>query len=278
MVRLRRMARAVTALPTRIRASMLPGYADCARRGAIKQWRHEIEDVAGHKARDLPPSIGATVGTAVHAAAAHALTENPAAALEIAMSSFATGIAGGAVWDDTTPSPAIAEQQIARMVAAYVHHVAPSVRKVMVEQLMSADLGDGFELAGTVDLIVIDGTVRDLKTGARPRPYQAQVGAYALLARSQKPNPLAITGCAIDFIRRTPVTKRQDMPATESYDRRVAENAAWHTTQRIKADLIDFRRSGELWSFPANPMSQMCTDRYCPAHGTRLCSLWRTPS
>lgn len=265
-------------MTTRIRASMLPGYADCARRAAVKQYRREIEQATGHAARDLPPSVGATVGTAVHAAAAHALTSDPAAALEIAMTSFAEGIAAGAVWDDTTPTAAVAEQQIARMVAAYVHHVRPTVHQVAVEQLMSADLGDGFELAGTVDLIVIDGTVRDLKTGARPRPYQAQVGAYSLLARSRQPDPIDVTGCAIDFIRRSPVTKRQAMPETEAYDRRICESAAWHTCQRIKSDLIEFRATGELWSFSANPMSQMCTDRYCPAFGTRLCSLWRNPS
>jgi hypothetical protein len=272
---------------TAIRASMLPGYADCARRAAAKQWRQEIED-AGFELRELRPSVGAAVGTAVHAAAARMLQEKIDTGelgggkdgIEIAIEAFREETEPGAEWDDTTPNVAAAEAQIERLTLAYRLGVARHINPAAVEQAWEVPAGDGFVLTGRCDVITVDGIVRDLKTGALPRPYQAQLGAYSLLARSQDP-PIEVSGVAVDFIRRTPKTKPQEPPVTETYDQGVSERAAYSVIERIRRDMTEFRRrlaDGDEppeEAFLANPMSMMCRPQFCPAHGTKWCDLGR---
>ena len=272
---------------TTIRASMLPGYADCARRAAAKQWRREIED-AGYELRELRPSVGAAVGTAVHAAAARMLQEkidtgelgSGKDGIEIAIEAFREETEPGAEWDDTTPNVATAEAQIERLTLAYRLGVARHINPAAVEQAWEVPAGDDFVLTGRCDVITVDGVVRDLKTGALPRPYQAQLGAYSLLARSQDP-PIDVSGVAVDFIRRTPKTKPQEPPVTETCDRGVSERAAWSVIERIRQDMSEFRRrlaDGDEppeEAFLANPMSMMCRPQFCPAHGTKWCDLGR---
>lgn len=270
-----------------IRASMLPGYADCARRAAAKQWRREIED-AGFAMRELRPSVGAAVGTAVHAAAAHMLRAKidtgelggAEEGIAVAVATFRAETGPGAEWDDTTPNGATAEIQIERLTLAYRLGVARHLEPAAVEQAWEVDAGGGFVLTGHCDVVTVAGVVRDLKTGALARPYQAQLGAYSLLARSQDP-PVRVSGVAVDFIRRTPKSKPQEPPVSETYDQDACERAAWSIIERIRADISEFRRrvvAGDeplAEAFLANPMSMMCRPRFCPAHGTHWCDLGR---
>ena len=272
---------------TTIRASMLPGYADCPRRAAAKQWRREVEE-AGYELRELRPSVGAAVGTAVHAAAAQMLQAKIHSGelgdgkdgIAIAIEAFHEETEPGAEWDDTTPNRSVAETQIKRLTLAYRQGVARHLNPAAVEQAWEVSAGGGFVLTGHCDVITVEGVVRDLKTGALPRPYQAQLGAYSLLARSQDP-PIRVSGVAVDFIRRTPKTKPQEPPITETYDQDVSERAAWSVIERIKVDMTDFRTrlvgDDEMLeeAFLANPMSMMCRPQFCPAHGTEWCSLGR---
>ena len=268
-------------MSTNIRASMLPGYVDCPRRAAAKQFRQEFK-AAGYTFRDSAPSVGAAVGTAVHAAAAFVLQSkiqtgtlgSTDAGIEMAIKAFREETDPGVQLDNTTPNRAVAEDQIVRLTHSYVFGVAGHINPTAVEQAWKCDAGDGFELTGHCDVLTVEGVIRDLKTGALIRPYQSQLGGYALLARSQT-LPVTITGVAIDFIRRTPRTKPQDPPVSKTYDQAVAERAAFATIQRIKADMAAFRKTGDPWSFPANPMSMMCRPQFCPAHGTDFCDLGR---
>jgi hypothetical protein len=272
-----------------IRASMLPGYADCARRAAAKQWRRQIEAAGYNTLRETRPSVGAAVGTAVHAAAAHMLqavidgAPDPAPANEgiaIAIEAFREETAPGVEWDDTTPNLAAAETQIERLTRAYRAGVAVHVEPAAVEQAWEATLGEEWVLTGQCDVLTLGGTIRDLKTGALLRPYQAQGGAYSLLARSQKP-AIVVTGLAVDFIRRIPRTKPQEPPETTEYNLSVSERIAYSVIERIRQDWRMFRVRLEDGvgapeeAFLANPMSMMCRPQYCPAHGTNWCDLGR---
>jgi hypothetical protein len=266
---------------TTIRASMLSGYVDCPRRAAAKQWRREIE-ASGFQLGEQQPSVGAAVGTAVHSAAAHMLQGkikngilgSVQDGLEIAIKEFRAEVEPGAVWDNTTPNRSTAEFQIKRLTLSYQQGVAGTIDPAAVEQAWRCDAGDGFSLSGHCDVITKQGVIRDLKTGALPRPHQAQLGGYSLLARSQN-LPVHITGVGVDFIRRTPKTKPQDPPASELYDLAVAEKTAWATIQYIKSNMKQFRETSDPWAFMANPISMMCTPAYCPAHGTNFCDLGR---
>lgn len=261
---------------TNIRASMLPSWFDCSRRAAAGQFRKEIE-AAGFPLRDLQPSVGSALGTAVHAGAEHLLRIKMESgqvgsidgAVGVAHDRFGEETQTGAEWDDTTPNPNVAHFQIGRLVASYAafaERVAPKA----VELELAADAGDGFELTGHIDLYTHDRDVRDLKTGALHRPYQSQLGAYSLLVRA---NGEEVRGVAIDWIARAPKTKPQPPVQTESYPLTTCEKAAWATVQRIKNDLTQFRETGDPWSFAANPMTMMCGAKFCPAHGTAFCDM-----
>ncbi len=266
----------------KIRASMLPAYPDCPRRAAAKQWRDEIE-AADFDLRQTMPSVGAAVGTAVHAAAAHMLqtkidtgeTGDGNDGIEIALDAFREETGPGAEWDDTTPNLNTAELQIKRLTRAYRIGVASKINPLAVEQAWTID-DDGISLSGHCDVLTVEGVIRDLKTGALPRPYQAQLGGYSLLARSQDP-AVDVVGVAVDFIRRSPKSKPQELPVSEDFDLDVCERAAWSVIECIKQDMAEFRRRVEKQddhceeAFLANPMSMMCRPQFCPAHGTKWC-------
>lgn len=279
-------------MATMIRASMLPAYPDCPRRAAAKQWRREIED-AGFTLRETEPSVGAATGTAVHHAAAIMLRSKREVgdigriedAIDQAIEGFRAEIAPGAVWDDSTPNRSVAEFQITRQTKILAVTVLRNVEPMVVENTwpgeteprkLKADCGDGYELTGTVDLVTTKLDLDDLKTGALPRPYQAQLGGYSLLLRSQ-PEPITPHALNRTWLRRTPKSKAQPEPERSSYDRYESERAAAGTIAAVKQAVTRFREGGssDPWAFVANPMSMMCGRKYCPAWGTAWCALGR---
>jgi hypothetical protein len=269
----------MTGSPYRIRASALPAWGDCARRTASKLFPDLLRD-AGFELRPLFPSIGAAVGTATHAAVEHVLrllmadrlTPLDAAAsagVQVAIEKLVEEIAPGAEWDDTTPNLQVAQQQIERLTRAYLP-VAAEVEPAAVELELKADLGDGWEFSGHIDLMTVDGHLDDLKTGAIRRPYQAQLGGYSLLAKA---NGHAVQSVGITFVPRARKSKPQPPAERQRYELATAERAAWSTIQAIKRDVGAFEASGDPFAFTPNPMSLMCSRRYCPAWGTDFCTM-----
>lgn len=277
-------------MTTNIRASMLPAYPDCPRRAAAKQWPGEIE-AAGFELRQTEPSAGAATGTAVHHAAARMLmakrdSGDPGRAedaVEQAIEGFRAEVSAGCVWDDSTPDRRTAETQITRQTKMYAQTVVQTAEPFIVENTwpgeteprhLRADCGDGFETTGTVDLVTVGLALDDLKTGALPRPYQAQLGDYSLLLRSQ-PEPVTPRSLRRTWLQRTRKTKPQAAPEHQEYPIGESEKAAAGTIRVIKANVQAFREGGssDPWAFPANPMSLMCGSKYCPAWGTDWCTL-----
>lgn len=257
-----------------IRASMLPGYGDCARRAAAKQFRRDLEAM-GYEFRAVLPSVGAAAGTAVHAVAARVMQaridgeEVPLEqALEQAIVGFDEEVSGGCEWDDTTRNRNAAHQQVLRMARTYLSAFR-GVRPRAVELPVRANMGDAWCLSGHIDLITEDGWVRDLKTGAVSRPYLQQLGAYSLLVRSLR--ILDPVGLAVDFIKRCPLKREQDPVVSREFPVALAEGEAWATVRRIRRDYDAFRAGGDVREFACNPSSMMCSEKYCPAYGTAFC-------
>lgn len=257
-----------------IRSSMLPAYFDCSRRAAAKQFG-ELVSKAGFTLRETSPSVGSSFGTAAHSGMEFMLRhklENfvvgcQQQALEIAMEKLTEEAKDGVEWDDTTPNIQTARFQMSRVIAEsyeFAHTIIPKA----VELEVSADAGDGFEISGHIDYLT--GGVRDFKSGALHRPYQSQLGCYSLLAKA---NGHKVDDAAIDWIPRAPKTKPQPPVQSESYPLDTCERAAWSTIQRIKRDVIAFQASGDPYEFPANPMTMMCSERFCSAHGTSFCTM-----
>ena len=267
-----------------IRASMLPSYPDCPRRAVAKQYRRKFEKL-GYAFREQQPSVGAAAGTACHTGAEMLLRAKHAnkvitldEALAPAFAGFAEETGKGAIWDDTTPNVNTAQQQISRMVAAYMHGPLKTVMPLTVngepavELSLRADCGGGWELTGHIDLVDDAGYVHDTKTGALVRPYHAQLGAYSLLVRSEKVLE-TVAGIGIDFIQRVGKTKPQPPCVSHSYPVAACERNAMGLIDRLKEDMAKFDETGDVNCFMANQMSMMCGNKYCPAFATDFCEL-----
>lgn len=280
-----------TALPsttTIIRPSSLTSWGDCPRRAAASLFKREIRD-AGFDLNDSLNSIAAGVGTATHAGAAVILMEKmgdaslPSGALtagvDAAIDSLVAQVRDGVVWDDTTPTKTIAERQIKRMTRAYFQYLAPIIEPIAVEERLEADAGDGFVVSGQSDAIAREpDAVRDLKTGVASRTHAPQLGAYAMLQAS---HGRIVKSGKTDFIKRVHPDKDQPPPVTTEYPLDDIVQVARHRIERIKRELTEFRRrlddgdAAPEWSFDVNPMSMMCTAKFCSAYGTSFCNEWR---
>lgn len=268
---------------TVVRASSLSSYQDCPRRWAARHLRREIEAL-GFEVRILPSSIGAAVGSGTHAGAAYLLSEKMASgesgnlteAEQRALDELEHRIIDeGVIWDDTTGNLNTAQQQTRRMVRAYRTHVVPGVHPVAVEQRITKTFAPGWTLSGQADVFE-DDVLHDTKTGTVRRANMPQYGCYSLLRRSPRPEDGApdgepVNGIVEDFIRRVSLKPDQPPPERYPYPVEAAEQLAWAVMHRIKADTERFRETGDLWAFMPNPMSQMCSPKYCPAFNTAFC-------
>jgi len=272
-----------------IRASMLPSYTDCPRRAVAKSFKRRIVKL-GYTFRELPPSVGAAAGTAVHLSTAEmdrALWRgekaNVDAAVELAITEFSKEIETGCIWDDTTPNMNAAQSQIRRMTLIYQPRMPLTLNGEPAVEIggplgLRANAGDGWYLTGHPDLIDADKFIRDKKTGAVVRPYHSQLGGYSLLVRSN--GICEPAGLGMDYIPRTARTKDQKQPILTEYPVAACERAAMGVIKRIKGDMQRFDASvtedmpmGNLEEFSTNMMSMMCTEKYCPAFGSLFCEL-----
>ena len=270
---------------TTIRASSLPSFSDCPRRWGARTLGKEIAAAGYDIARSMPPSIGASVGTATHGGAAFIMAEkmksgelgNEADAEQKALEDLDTAAKTGVLWDDATPNTNDAQKQVLRMVKVFRNTIAVQIQPIAVERRLEARVGEGFVLSGQSDMQTLEpGRIRDLKTGRFPRVHHAQLGAYSLLARTAHPEQPTSEVC-VDFIQRVALKNPQPSTKTDFYDQAVAEQAAVSTITRIQQDVTEFRRRIEdggappEHSFLANPGSMLCAQRWCPAHSTSFC-------
>lgn len=256
----------------KIRASMLPAWPDCPRRGAAKQYRKTIEG-AGFPLRELEPSVGAAVGTAVHKAVCSKLV-GVEEWLEAGLQSFEDETAPGAIWDDTTPHAGTAGKQIDRMARATLLKIEQEeIKPVLIEQEWTRDSPrfPGWTLTGHCDLVT-EGEILDIKTGAVHRPYWGQLGGYALLSQAQNLN---ITKLGILWVKRCAAGKPQAPAEMEWLDMRASVEVAKRTISDIAGCVTRFQETQDPGEFIPNPMSMMCVDKYCPAHSTKFCQYGR---
>jgi len=272
----------MTEAPTVIRVSSLPSYADCTRRDAARAWRSEVEK-AGYTLRQTGRSIGAAIGSGTHAALEYAFRAKLDGD-EIAMSDFSDraeapikeAIAEGIIWDDTSRNEADAVRQCIKQARSIWGEYGDRIEPEAIEERVEASLGDGFLLRGHIDVrgrIVGDARlvgsgVIDYKTGTVQRANAFQYGGYSLTAKA---NGITVNWAAEIYTKRVGVTKPQPDPVLAPYACKEAERGAWEVIQRIKSDLTTFRASGEPWAFLPNPNSMNCSDKYCPAWGTKFC-------
>ena len=166
------------------------------------------------------------------------------------------------------------------MVKTYRRSLAPLLVPMTVEQRLFVDVGDGWTISGQADGVIASDpfqTIRDLKTGTRRRANAVQYGAYAVIWRSHNHD---VQRLIEDYLARVKLDALQPPPLEIEIPIVEAAQAAWEAIERIKAWTAEFHRrlansSGRAphTAFPANPASNLCSSRFCPAWGTDFCRL-----
>lgn len=266
----------------RVRPSTTSRWTDCARRQVAHAYPELLAD-AGYALRETPSSIGALVGTSVHAGGAELLKQKlQTGAIEAPSRGFEAGTAAfveemekqEVAWDDVTRNPNDAARQIQRMVNTYHFGVAMNVTPVAVEQRLEATF-DGVLISGQADnLCLFPSGPRDTKTGKMAGWNVPQLGCYSALARAHGNR---VETCTEDFIQR--VSPRVEQPPVKSkeFDRGDCEKAAAGILELMKHQIGSFEADPKKdpWAFPANPNSMLCSDKFCKAYHTKWCSAWK---
>lgn len=264
-----------------IRASSLSDYANCPRKASAKLFREQIED-KGFKLRKRPPHISASLGVAAHAAFAQLLRDKRdrkfnvpiADTIAYGINEFDKEVAGGFETDDTTPNKDTAYKQIQTAIRLYAIRILPKIEPKFIEKLVRYDLGDGFILEGHLDAYDYADFLHDTKTGGNDSNYFYQVGAYVLGLEAEGEN---VKGAQIDWLKRTPLNAKNGPaePKVETYDPMDAAKGAFALAHRFKRDLQLFLKTGNEWSFYAHPCPMLCKEKYCDAHTSNYCTVWR---
>ena len=173
-------------------------------------------------------------------------------------------------FDAKAPDRPTAEKQTIRLTQSYYIHAQPRIQPAKIwnpkdpKDKISADVKDGFTVTGHPDVQTVESAISDLKTGVILRPPHAQLGAYSLVSKS---NSVDIQGVQSVFVPRVSIKKEQPMPLFSVYDLAYCEAEAWSIIERVKADVQKFLESGNPRVFLANPMSMLCSEKFCPAIG-----------
>lgn len=272
--------------PTVIRASATSPYPACNRRSAASIFRVEIMAM-GYDLKTLKTSVGAIVGSGVHAAAAGMLTEKATSGeLPPADLTDDMGITeirkraeeNGVIYDRETGTFNEAEQQVRRMSAVYRSHVAPHVNPVLVETRLEADIMPGLVLSGQADILAREpDKLRDTKTGKSMGYHKPQIGCYSLLVRTFK---YPIASAVVDFVQRVTLARPQPLPIAYAYSLSDCEATAMNVIRRIELDIRTFREGdpkrhllpGDPAAFMANPSCHLCSAKYCAAFDSKFCA------
>ena len=259
-----------------IRASMLPSYQDCPRRSAAGQFR-EIITSTGYTLNQRPQIVGIAVGQGLHAGVklqAETFISSGSwgsidDAIESGIDRYHQDIKDGVLFDNNTVSSNEAEKQIITQVKSFVYEVTPRIKPVQSERKYYSVSDKEFEFSGSPDLIDVADIIDDIKGGARSRLYHGEMGGYILLRQA---NDLVKTkGVRIWHMPRVSTKKSYPGASLHEYDVKLCILSASYTISQIKSNVRSFLKTKSSWAFPANPLSMMCSDKYCTAYGTDFC-------
>lgn len=256
-----------------IRASSIGDLFDCPARWEAKHIR---------KMR-MPTNGKAQLGTAIHKSTAlfdQANLDGRALRIEECEGAAVDAIyrpEGEVVWDDDDLKAREAESIARALHGRYCREIAPRQDYVAVEvECTSLTITDlGIALTGTTDRIrrVADGMgISDLKSGktavradghVETAGHAMQMGVYELMA--ERASGLPITAPAQIIGLQTGKTERGQRVATATIHG-AREMLIGEPDQPGVLELA--ARMIHAGAFPGNPRSQLCSEKYCPAHAT----------
>lgn len=261
----------------KLRASGVGDFNDCARRGASRMFKFQIEK-EGFALRQTPFGVAASIGTSVHKAAEEILRakidkKTGWDASLIALEKFDELVPDGTEFepDNSTTNRQEAKSQIVKITGALERHL-DSIKPKQIEFELKAPFGPGVEVTGHPDVLTEDDWIRDFKTGGLKHPpsYVAQLGTYSMLAQA---NEIPVQGVAVDYFRKVGQKTEQPDVQVVSYDLAEAEKHAYSTLDNVVGAYEKFLSTRDPGAFNANPSSMLCSPKYCSAWGTDFCTV-----
>lgn len=261
-----------------IRSSMLSTYQDCPRRAAAKHWKKYLSGL-GYEIKQLPITIGGAVGDGVHAAAKYMMegkisgrVEKISDIIEVGMIKLSNKTAEEVRFDSVTGSINEAQKQCSSLINIFIDQAAPNLNPLALEVFRKATVMEGVEFGGSCDIETVGGSIHDEKYGSKYRPAQAQLGGYSILKKSETGESAKVISQL--HIPRVKLGAETGLKVT-TYDVSICERMAYAMIMHIVRDMKNFIKSQNPWCFPANPLSMLCSEKYCPAWKTPWCYVMR---
>lgn len=258
-----------------IRASILPSYADCSKRAFANLYIKTLKEF-GYVLNSPSLYVGSAIGTATHKGFSSDLIgirdgdlKSKDDVLNIGIDKYRQLSVDGIGFDSVTNNSNLAENQIQQILKMYLLKMHSKMRPEYVEHEFKVKY-KGHIITGHPDLIDLGSVIVDFKTGFKRNPYQSQTGIYGKLyeARAKKP----CKGMTIVHIPR-----RKDMTNPKiniyNYNVEISKSIALRTIDRIISDYEIFIETECPNHIPENPMSFLCSRKYCLAHGTDFCEI-----
>lgn len=227
--------------------------------------------------RERKNGRAAHLGTATHKSYEYILrtklgldTTGASSAEEAAEQSLVTG------FDETEDNTATkigdidnARKYLERMVVVAVE-IANLHKPVSTEGEVAYSAG-GIDWVGHYDGFLEDGELPDLKThSGKPKWYGSQFGGYSLGLKAQ--------GADVTSLRQYNISRVKEKAANlEVVEYQIApqETLARNTMLKFANNLESFAATGDPLKFTANPADPLCSPKYCPAWGTKMCPVGR---
>lgn len=273
----------------KIRVSSLDTFTNCARLAACGV---SVVDPSTGVEVPLPELAGITINTKKRGRKAHVGIAMHAAGESIAKDKLEgrpinKRAARQAVsdklkenWDETEETGKTnrietiedAEKIIDNLFEALVAHVS-SLNIVAAEISLEMQYNDNTVLTGHPDVVTDNGgrlAVRDYKSNGSTasKPHPAQIGGYGILLDNEG-YPIDL-GFIDEFQR---LKTKEAARITTKYDMVEAKKFADATIERFSNNIDRFIATGDPNSFNANPASNLCSPKYCPAWGTDFCTV-----
>ncbi len=230
--------------------------------------------------------VGSAVGTAAHEGVAFLMRQFKATGQWGGMTRAKQGAAAAAaamveeareslIMDRITRGTEDAVKAAMKIVTAYHETMIPTGEPLIIEKGLKCTFQDPqfmseYELTGTLDVFLMGGFLRDLKTATELKNYYAQIGCYIDLLES---NGYPVSGAYIDHYPRTRPGMLQIPGVPVAINKEVAKKHSRLVhlqTFRALQEMID---SGDPEVLVARPSTRLCSKKFCPAYGTDFCKL-----
>lgn len=280
--------------PIRVAASSVPGFQDCARNWAVhhvKGFYTGTAEGAGEK-DDRVHGVGALIGDAVHLAVQCMSADkyesgkwDTAEAIALGQEYWSSKWEGkhkvNIKTDEITGSKASGLIQIESLVCAMSRDFMPTVDPKWVEFKCKYQYSEQLSVRMKIDMATYASgraAIYDYKFGGHElKNYNAQLGLGLLGMEQSAWFKGEVTGLFLVFAKRPRVKKLNFTQAPVMVipiNLIAAKNAALKQCAEIQRSTRDYRETGNLWAFNANPRSGLCYQGICKAWGSEDCDQW----